>query len=118
VGSESPAPLRYYLDEHLPPVIAEQLRARGIDALAAAEAGKAARAVTDEKQLAFAAADERTLVTSDRDFVALSATFAPHAGIVLLQNQLGIGQTVTFLELFAGVTAPEEMRDQIRFCEW
>jgi Domain of unknown function (DUF5615) len=103
VDSESPAPLRYYLDEHLPPVIAERLRAR---------------AVTDEEQLVFAAADERTLVTSDRDFVALSVTSAPHAGIDLLQNQLGIGQTVTFLELFAGVTAPEEMRDQIRFCEW
>lgn len=118
MGSDPPAALRYYLDEHLPPVVAEQLRARGVDALAAAEVAGAARAISDEEQLAFAAASGRTLVTSDRDFVALSATCVPHAGVVLLQNQLGIGQTIDFLELFAEITAPEEMRDQLRFCDW
>jgi predicted nuclease of predicted toxin-antitoxin system len=110
--------LRYYLDEHLPPVIAEQLRIRGIDALAATEVGRAARAITDEEQLAFATADGRTLVTSDRDFIALSAANVPHTGVILLQNQLSIGQTTAFLELFARVTPTVEMRDQLRFCDW
>lgn len=113
-----PEPLRYYLDEHLSPVIAEQLRVRGIDALAAVEAGRAARAVTDAEQLAFATAVERIFVTSDRDFVTLSETRVPHAGVVLLQSQLSIGQMIAFLELFARLTAPEEMRDQLRFYDW
>jgi predicted nuclease of predicted toxin-antitoxin system len=55
------------------------------------EVGRAAHAVTDEEQLAFAAADGRTLVTGDRDFILLSAVCAPHAGVVLLQNRLSIG---------------------------
>jgi predicted nuclease of predicted toxin-antitoxin system len=118
VGSDRSAALRYYLDEHLPPVIAEQLRARGVDALAAVDVDRAARAIADEEQLAFAAADGRAFVTSDRDFITLSAICAPHAGVILLQNQLGIGQTIAFLEVLAGVTAPEEMQDQLRFCDW
>lgn len=86
--------------------------------VAAVEVGRAAHAVTDEEQLAFAAADGRTLVTSDRDFIALSRRCAPHSGVLLLQNRLGIGQTIEFLELFAAVTPPEEMQDQVRFCDW
>jgi predicted nuclease of predicted toxin-antitoxin system len=118
LDSGSPASRRHYLDEHLPPVIAEHLRARGIDALAAVEADRAGRAITDEEQLAFAAANGRTLVTSDRDFILLSVTCVPHVGVVLLQNQLSIGQTIAFLELFTGVTKPGEMRDRLRFCDW
>jgi predicted nuclease of predicted toxin-antitoxin system len=118
VDSAPPAPFRYYLDEHVPTVMAEQLRARGIDALAATEAGRAARAITDEEQLAFAAANGRTFVTSDRDFIGLSARCTPHAGVLLLQNRMSIRQAVAFLELFAGVTTPEEMRDRLRFCDW
>lgn len=68
------AALRYFLDKNLPPVIAERLRVRGVDAVAAVEEGRAGRDITDEDQLAFAAASGRTLVTSDRDFVRLSAT--------------------------------------------
>src|SRR5690242_13486187 len=55
LGNGPPTVLRYYLDEHLPPTIAEQLRYRGIDAISAVEAGMAARAIIDEEQLAFAA---------------------------------------------------------------
>jgi hypothetical protein len=51
LGGNSPPPLRYYLDEHLPPVIAEQLRARGIVTLAATEAGRVPVAITDEDNL-------------------------------------------------------------------
>lgn len=42
-----PEPLRYYFDEHMQAAIAEQLKARGIDVLTTAEAGRANRRTSD-----------------------------------------------------------------------
>jgi hypothetical protein len=82
------------------------------------EAGRAAREIADHSQLAFATENQRTLVTSDRDFIALSVSHVPHARVLLLQNPMSIGHAVVFLELFARVTTASEMRDQLRFCDW
>lgn len=76
--------LRYYLDEHMRPAIAAQLRARGTDTVATAGTGRAHHGLSDEDKLRFAAADQRILVTEDSDFVRLAATGQPHAGIVYL----------------------------------
>lgn len=75
-------PLRYYFDEDMHPAIAGQLRARGIDVLTTAEAGRAGRGVTDQDQLAFATAHGRVLVTRDRDFIVLASRKALHVGII------------------------------------
>lgn len=55
--------LRYYLDEHIDPAVAAQLRARGVDAITAAEAGRAGQSIADIEQLAYAATQGRVMVT-------------------------------------------------------
>ncbi len=78
--------MKLYLDEDLSPVIAEALRRRGVNAVGAGEGGNLG--LTDEEQLARAAAEGRCLVTRNRDdFVRIAQAAIrdgrPHAGIVL-----------------------------------
>lgn len=110
--------LRYYLDEHMRPAIAEQLRAHGIDVVTTAEAGRAHHGLADEDQLRFAAESQRVLVTEDSDFVRLAATQQPHAGIVYFPIQLSIGACIAYLELLALTTQPDEMRNQLLYGTW
>ena len=110
--------LRYYFDEHLSDVIAEQLRARGIDVLTAKDASRANRAIPDDDQLAFAYANGRVFVTKDRDYIVLAYSHIPNAGVILLQRELSIGEYVEYLELAASCYEPEEMRDRLEFCDW
>jgi Domain of unknown function (DUF5615) len=79
--------VKLYLDENLSPRIAELLRARGLDAVGALQAGNAQ--LTDFAQLRYATSQGRALVTADvADFVALAAELiasnTDHAGIVLV----------------------------------
>ncbi len=111
-------PLRYYLDEHMRPAIAEQLRLRGIDVETTVEAGRAHQSFSDESQLQYAAQAGRVLVTEDSDFVRISQTLQPHAGIVYFPVQLGIGACVEYLELLALTTTADEMRNQLLYGRW
>ncbi len=113
-----PELLRYYLDEHLPAAVAVGLRDRGIDVVSTAEAGRAAQEIADTDQLAYATAQGRALVTRDRDFIPLASTQLPHAGIIYLQRALSIGDTISYLEIMARLTAPDEIRDMLTYCEW
>jgi predicted nuclease of predicted toxin-antitoxin system len=63
--------IRFHLDEHIDPDIAEGLRRRSIDVTTTIEAGL--EHATDEAQLAFAHTEQRVLVTRDRDFLVLNA---------------------------------------------
>ncbi len=110
--------LRYFFDEHIKSAIAEQLQRRGIDVLTAQAAGRAGIEISDEDQLAFAASLGRVLVTEDRDFILLAYTQLPHAGVVMLQRVLNIGQYVEYLELLARTSELEEMRDRLLYCDW
>jgi len=110
--------LHYYLDEHMRPAIAHQLRARGVDVMTTAEAGRAARRISDVDQLAFATANNQVLVTEDSDFVQLATAGQPHAGIVYFPVQLDIGACTAYLELLALTTTPDEMRNQLLFGAW
>ncbi len=47
------------------PAIAGGLRARGVEAITTAEAGRATQRLSDDDQLAFATASNRVLVTED-----------------------------------------------------
>lgn len=81
--------MKLYLDENLSPRIAELLRARGLDAVSAHEAGNTQ--LTDVAQLRYATSQGRAIVTCDvADFVALAtetiAANADHAGIVLVSS--------------------------------
>ena len=81
--------MKLYLDENLSPRIAELLRARGLDAISAHEAGNTQLA--DPAQLRYATSQGRAIVTCDvADFVVLAteliAANAEHAGIVLVSS--------------------------------
>jgi len=78
--------VKFYLDENLPPVIAEALRRRGLDATSAHEVGMAG--APDQVQIAFASSEGRCLVTCDlRHFIEHGRRAVrdrrPHAGIIL-----------------------------------
>ncbi len=77
--------MRFYLDEDLPPRLAEMLRRRGIDAVSAHELGNTQ--LTDRVQLDRAIQQGRCLVSANaRDFVVIGraaiAAGTPHVGIV------------------------------------
>lgn len=79
--------MKLYLDENLSPRIADLLRARGLDAVSAHEAGNTQ--LGDRAQLQYAAREGRALVTGDvADFIALAAEMiaanTDHAGIMLV----------------------------------
>ncbi len=78
--------MKLYLDEHLPPILAQILQERGTDCLTTQDAGNLGK--SDQDQLSYAASHGRVLVTFDRgDFLALaklwSASGQIHAGIIL-----------------------------------
>jgi predicted nuclease of predicted toxin-antitoxin system len=83
--------VRFYLDADLPYQIAERLRKKGYDAVAASEVGN--RQSSDREQLLYAARDDRCLVSRNiRHFFALSHQALvhqePHASIILCPSTL------------------------------
>jgi predicted nuclease of predicted toxin-antitoxin system len=74
------ARIRFYLDENVNTSVAKGLRTRGIDVLTTPEAGN--MGLRDEEHVAFALAENRVIVTQDRDFLVLSSQGVKHAGIV------------------------------------
>jgi len=82
--------VRFYLDEHLSPCIAEIARGLDLDVVSALELGQ--RRLTDRAQLELAAQEDRCLVTLDRDFVSLTVRFLqnhqPHNGVLLVPTSL------------------------------
>lgn len=111
-------PLRYYLDESVSAALAGHLRTRGIDTLAALDAGLAGIGIEDDKQFRFAQEQGRILVTRDYDFIALAARYPGHAGVLLLHRPLSVGETLEYLELTAHMLTASEMRDRVVFCDW
>lgn len=79
--------LRYLLDEDISFRVANGLRLRSIDAVSAQQIGRTNREIPDEEQLAFATAEDRVLVTYNRDdYQALDSQWRAqgrsHAGIL------------------------------------
>jgi hypothetical protein len=58
------------------------------------------------------------MVTSDRHYIRLAHDQQPHAGVVLLQQELSIGEYIEYLELLALTTSPESMRNTLVYCKW
>jgi hypothetical protein len=102
------------MDQHFPGPASQGLRRHGVDVLTAQEAGRCG--LLDQDQLAFAAAEERVMVTFDTDFLSLHQAGIPHAGIAWCPEQkYSIGQLMQALLLVHGVLDGESMRHHIEF---
>ena len=83
--------MKLYLDEDISPKVAVILKKKGMDALSAHESGMLE--ASDEEQLAFAAADERAMVTRNRDdFITLTVQFfealKAHKGLIIFPHTI------------------------------
>ena len=75
---------RLYANKNFPLQTAQALRALGHDVLTVAEAGQVNQALPDDEVLAFAARDQRAVLTLNRrDFIRLHAQQPDHAGIIV-----------------------------------
>lgn len=117
--------MRLLLDEHISPVVAEQLRGRGHDVVAAVDVGLAG--VVDPQVLAWATADRRVVVTNNiQDFRPLHSMYlgtgATHHGILLVPTgkyslkRESLGALVTALDrLLTRCPADDALCDTERF---
>lgn len=108
------AAIRFYLDENIPVVIADQLRRRGIEVVTVRDLGL--RGETDDNHLQHAAKMGYVLCTHDSDFIELAKQGHAHAGIVWGRpDKHGIGEWVKYLELLHSVYSAEDMVNTIEY---
>jgi predicted nuclease of predicted toxin-antitoxin system len=117
--------MRLALDHHYSPTIAEHLRDKGHDVVAAIERGWEREA--DEPLLALCAAEQRSLVTNNvSDFTAIARHWAAqgrsHCGLVftsdarLPRSRATIGRYVNLLhDLLISYADPDGMVDRIHW---
>lgn len=106
--------IRYHLDEHIDPAVAEGLRRRGVDVTTTLGAGLTG--ASDEDQLAFAVAQGRVLVTRDRHFLVLHSEGTAHAGIAFWHSKRrNVGQLVLDLVLLRRAATAEEIRGHVEY---
>ncbi|MBI1902079.1 MAG: DUF5615 family PIN-like protein [Planctomycetia bacterium] len=109
-----PRTIRFHLDEHVDPAVADGLRRRGMDVTTASEAGLLG--ADDEEHITFGLAEGRIVFTNDDDFLRLHKEGVPHSGIVYCHQQSrSIGEIIRALELIWEVLEREEMRDHVEF---
>ncbi len=105
--------LRFYLDENVQVVIAEQLRKRGIEAVTVRDLGTLG--AEDITHLMRATEMGYVLCTHDTDYIDLASNRLPHAGIVFGQHSHTIGDWVNFLELIFTIYSAEEMHNRVEY---
>lgn len=106
--------IQFYMDQHFPTAASQGLRRHGVNVLTSQEADRCG--YSDLDQLAFAAAENRVMVTFDTDFLVLHQAGTPHAGIAWCQEQkYGIGQLIQALLLLHGVLDRESMAGHIEY---
>jgi Domain of unknown function (DUF5615) len=94
--------------------LATALRRRGIDVTTPLDAGLTS--ADDERQLAFADAENRVVVTQDSDFLQLHQAGIRHAGIAYyVPGARTLGYLVRYLCLMNDCLTPEEMRGQVEY---
>src|SRR4051794_25074241 len=92
--------------------VAHGLRLHGLDVLTAQDANRCG--LPDPDQLAFAAAEERVMVTFDTDYLALHQAGVPHAGIAWFPaTRYSIGELIRHLVLLHTVMDRDAMRNHV-----
>jgi hypothetical protein len=106
--------IRFHLDENCPTGLADGLRAHGFDVTTTAEAGLLN--ADDAEQFAFAAHQDRVMVTFDADFTRMHAAGVEHAGIAFCPSRRrSVGQLIRRLQLISVNLGPHEMRNRLEF---
>ena len=110
--------LALYMDHHVATAIADGLRRRSVDVLAAEEDGKAR--ASDSELLVRATELSRVLFSQDDDLLVLAREWQkggrPFAGLIYAhQLSVTIGRAVRDLELMASLLDPTEMTGRIEF---
>jgi len=82
--------MKFYLDENISPVVASELRKKGIDVVSAYEIKSCG--LSDRKQFELAIIEKRILITYDvRDFIELGKEYLTkgkeHSGLILVSNK-------------------------------
>ncbi len=109
--------IELYLDEDVDVLIAELLRGRGFSVMGTRDVGQLG--CTDDEQLAYAAREQKTLVTHNRaHFEALAREYLAlgrsHSGIILAGRNPPYEIVRRLLLILNQVTA-DEMKDQVRY---
>ena len=114
--------LGFFIDEDLPPAIADILRARGLQALSVI--GEARQGLADEEQLHFATTHHLVLVTANiADYVELARQWAAngreHPGLVFVLTKRfprrDAGAIARALQALATQETPAQMHNSARF---
>jgi predicted nuclease of predicted toxin-antitoxin system len=107
-------PIRLYFDQHMQGAVVHGLRLRGMDVLTAQDAGRCG--LSDQDQLAFAAAEGRVMVTFDSDYLALHRSDTPHEGIAWCPaTKHSVGELIRFLLLLHAVMDRDAMRNHVEY---
>jgi predicted nuclease of predicted toxin-antitoxin system len=108
---------RLYLDECIDRRATAALVRQGVDA--ASTHTLSHNSESDASQLAFAASEERTLLTHDSDFLSESARLLAagnhHAGILLVADRQDLRWLLRAIRYSLEQWTPDELRDQVRW---
>ena len=108
---------RLYLDECIDRRATEALIRQGVDA--ASSHTLAHSSESDAAQLAFAASENRTILTHDSDFLAESARLLAagnhHAGVLLVPDKQDLRWLLRAVRYSLEQWTPEELRDQVHW---
>lgn len=113
-----PVYISLYFDEDIANEIVENLRHRGFDVLCARDTQRLS--LTDEAQLAFAVAQQRAIVTHNRqDFEKLHKhcleNRLPHWGIIIAKRRRDSAVIVRKLLTLLDSFTAEEFREQLQY---
>jgi predicted nuclease of predicted toxin-antitoxin system len=90
-----------YSNENLSIDLVERIRELGYDVLTSYQAGQANQAIPDDEVLAYATANQRSVITFNRDdFVALHRSGIDHAGIIVCKDDRDYLQQAQALHAF------------------
>lgn len=106
--------VRFYLDQHIPSLVARGLCQRGVDVLTAQEVGRCG--LPDQQQLAFAAGQQRVMATLDADYLRLAAEGAEHAGLAYCPpTKYDARQLLRVLLVLHGTMDRAEMHSHVEY---
>lgn len=106
---------RLYLDERIDIKAEEALAREGVDTASSHTAFR--NSASDDSQLAYAAAESRTLLTHDLDFIAESAQLLAagnhHAGVLIAPDRGDLKLLLRAILYSLQQWEPEDVKDQV-----